>query len=149
MGSADTLNDLVRQYLDLWQKQWSAAAAEPKLASAFTGLAEALADAMKGEPSAAASAGPTGQSEGGDNRQSEGKDGRPATGQAGTAAAAPASRPGASDVDELLGRFAVVERRLAALETNGRIDGRRATAATSGWRRRALRRRAGTRRPSA
>ncbi|MDJ0951039.1 MAG: hypothetical protein QNJ94_19180 [Alphaproteobacteria bacterium] len=105
MADKPDLDRLARQYLDLWQDQVAAMAADPSVAEAMSRLLgwTAMAGPLWGEP-------------GGGSQQS----GRPAGGgaanAAGPAAAAAASDAGGRDLGEFTRRLADLEERLAALE---------------------------------
>jgi hypothetical protein len=103
MDDAPEIDDLARRYLDLWQDHWAALAADPRLAEAMARLMAMGAPALM----TAASAFMTGAAAGGA--------GEPAAPRAPAAAAAPAGGP--DGVDGLARRLALVEERLARLES--------------------------------
>jgi hypothetical protein len=120
-----SLDSLARRYLDLWQDQWTAAAADPEVIENFVRLFQ-----MMGQGAASFAPfflGPTAFA--GLSCPGTGWDPRPqppAAGEAGVerpAAPAPGAapvRPASGDRDlviaQLLGRIAALEERLAAVE---------------------------------
>jgi len=112
MAEPPNLDELARRFLDLWQQQLSAWAADPDLAR-HMGALMALASA-RGFGAAEPSPGPT-------PPQSDGRRGP----QAGAAAAGAAFGGGGGDLDKLAKRLAAVERRLAKLESGPGGGGRK------------------------
>ena len=115
MPDTPDLKALAERYLDLWEQQFSAAAADPALASAMAawlapwrniaGVAPGNTQA-KGDGSAADTF-----------RKAAAAAGfAPASPAAGPAAARPASGDGGRGLDRILERLDAIERRLAALE---------------------------------
>lgn len=96
---------LARRWLDLWEDELAAFAADPQLAGQLAGLLAAFARF-------AAPAAP----------------GDGATAPARPATAGPASGDGAGGVDQLARRLGAVERRLAVLERAGRPARKRSPA---------------------
>ncbi len=107
MAEPPDLANLAKRYLDLWQEQLIAMAADPDLADGLARLLAGLAPASWPPPFGAPA-----------------YDGSPP----GAAAAAPASRQRGDALDELARRLAAVEDRLAALETGAPGGGKRAAA---------------------
>src|SRR5579883_465300 len=110
MGDAPDLASLAKRYLDLWQEQLIATAADPDLAEAIARLLVAMMAPSRvvwpDMPSHDRSA--------------------PATGApAGTAAAATPPRQRGDGLDEFARRLAAVEERLAALESGTRRNRKR------------------------
>jgi hypothetical protein len=119
------LRALARRYLDLWQEQVSAMAADPA-------LAEALANGislMTRAAGAFADAAPTTDAGSEAGHGAAQPDGTPLSSPPGSAPAAAAPAGARLDPDGLAGRVAVLEERVAALEAAlGRRGG--GTAAT-------------------
>ena len=106
MSDEAELDELARRYLDLWQDQMSALAADPAYAEALGRLLGAMGLA---DPAAGGKADDgKGAREGGDE---------PGSGAAGTSAAAAAPHAGGPDLEFLLRRLAALEKRVAALES--------------------------------
>src|SRR5690348_6890784 len=95
MAAPPDLASLAKRYVDLWQDQLIAMAADPDLAGVFARIVSELTPLAQppGTP-----------------------DGRRASRTAGAAAPAAASRYRGDDVDQLARRVAALEERLAALE---------------------------------
>jgi len=116
-GSApsDDLDQLARQYLDLWQDQLTALSANPAISEAMAGFF------AKWSPAAAATAGPADQHDGGADASGPDasglSDGGPANG---AAAAGAASVAGGDRIGELLDRLDRIEERLVRLEQQRR-----------------------------
>jgi hypothetical protein len=95
MAAPPDLASLAKRYVDLWQDQLIAMAADPDLAGVFARVVGELTPLAR----------PPGSADGGGTS-------RPA----GAAAAAAASRDRSDDLDQLARRVAALEERLAALE---------------------------------
>jgi hypothetical protein len=128
MSEPPDLESLVRRYLDLWQEQWAALAADPELADAlarwFGMLNQAggvLAGAAPARPArsgrAAADGGGAEERNVAGREASGGSQGR-ASPRAATAGAP--SRDGGLDLAQLAERLAALDERLAALEAGAR-----------------------------
>jgi len=124
MSEPADLDDLARRYLDLWQDQMSALAADEDFARLMQrimggmGMTAAAGPAAWPALMAAMRAGARGERAGdGDERHATGTDGPRAP--AGAAAPAPASDGGGPGLDRLARRVAALEKRLAALEAAG------------------------------
>jgi hypothetical protein len=110
MAEPPDLDTLARRYLDLWQEQVAAMAADPELSELMGRLMQAM------------SIGPAGIMSLWANAATQGKDGarRPRSDSAatdGTASARPPSGNGSDDLAELRERLAALERRIARVET--------------------------------
>jgi len=111
MPDTPDMKALAERYLNLWEEQFSAAAADPALASAMSAWL-APWRAMTGGAVPGAS-GDTVRKSDGPAKTTSG----PARGpQAGTAAAGAAPRDGGDGLDRILERLERIERRLDALE---------------------------------
>ncbi|BAI72953.1 hypothetical protein AZL_023150 [Azospirillum sp. B510] len=141
-GDPPSYESLARRYLDLWQDQWTACAADPEMADMMTRLFQ-----MMGQGVAPFGPGPAGfgfaggsmagtgwdprpgpfpntgtpqhgrpsdeRASGG--RQPGGRDSAPPADAAGAASAGPASDGGSGQLAQLLDRIAALEERLASL----------------------------------
>jgi hypothetical protein len=128
MPEAPDLKALAERYLDLWEEQFAAAAADPALAAAvaaWLGPWRALAGGAT--PAAPGEAVRKGQDAGKTKRES-----REAPARSAAAAAAPGG--GGGGLDDLLERIGRIERRLDALERKRRGKGGRARAGPRGGR---------------
>jgi len=106
---SDDLDQLARQYLDLWQDQLTALSANPAISEAMAGFF------AKWSPAAPAAPGTADQQDGGAGGPGDAK--REDSGQAhGAAAARPPSMAGGDRLGELLDRLDRIEERLARLE---------------------------------
>ena len=112
MGDAPDLASLAKRYIDLWQEQMIAVAADPDLAEAFARLMSLLL--------------PTGWAARTDGAGRE-HGGADATAPR-TAAAPDPSRERGDGLDEFARRLAALERRIAALEKGPRAGRKRAAS---------------------
>jgi uncharacterized small protein (DUF1192 family) len=112
MAEPPDLDTLARRYIDLWQEQVAAMAADPEMSE----LMGRLIQAMTGGPGAMMPWGFPAKQESDGKRQSN----PPAA--AGTAPARAASDDRDHDVAELRKRLAALETQLARLETDARGD---------------------------
>ena len=118
MPKQPDLERLANAYLDLWQDQMTAMAADPILTEtmsrlfALTAVGAGPASSQEAEQSRDAHR---------KNSEQPGNGAEPAT-EAGAEAAAPAPDDGGHDLGELARRIAAIEKRLAALES-GSGDG--------------------------
>jgi hypothetical protein len=130
------LDDLARRYVDLWQDQMTALAADPEFAESLHKVMAAMGVAASGMPAmwsawpaalagvmAAARPAPRGGSEAEERQEADGKsagaapDGtRKPAAAPGTAAAATAPAGGGPDLGVLAERLAALEQRILALE---------------------------------
>jgi hypothetical protein len=117
MPETPDLKALAERYLDLWEEQFAAAAADPALAAAMAawlGPWRALASGTK--PAGPAPAGKAGRKTDDRAAGTSRKSGAGATFAAGAAPAAAASRDGGGGLDRILEQLERIERRLDALE---------------------------------
>lgn len=139
MAEHGDMDELARRYLDLWQDQVSALAADPELGAAV----EKLMAGFAAGPAAAWSAWPgilaglmTGTAVDGqwDGRNSKARDEGGADGRfskngaapaAGASPAATAPDGGGADLGDIARRLALLEQRLAALESEPAPKGKR------------------------
>jgi len=138
MSEPPELESLVRRYLDLWQEQWAAMAADPELADAFARWFATLSQAggamfaglMPGFNQFAPRDFPpaAGERHGRSSEERSEAPGQPGRTQAARAASARASSGrGNLDVAELARRLAALDERLAAVEA-GTPAGRNRTS---------------------
>ncbi|MHA1599612.1 MAG: hypothetical protein ACTSW2_02210 [Alphaproteobacteria bacterium] len=141
MSEQADADELMRQYLDLWQDQMSALAADQDFAramqqvmtgmglagnappAAWAGLMAGLAPAMQGDATADAQ----GREAQDDKSARTGHAGAAKT-TSGTSASRAASSGGGADVDKLTRRLAALEKRIAALEGGPAPSRRRAAS---------------------
>ncbi|HEY7610601.1 MAG TPA: hypothetical protein VIF14_15320 [Alphaproteobacteria bacterium] len=117
MPETPDLKALAERYLDLWEEQFAAAAADPALAAAMAawlGPWRALAAGAK--PSGPAPAGGMGRKRDERAAGTPRKTGAGAAAAAGAAPAGAAPRDGGGGLERVLGRIERIERRLDALE---------------------------------
>ncbi|MEQ8196292.1 MAG: hypothetical protein RIB59_17550 [Rhodospirillales bacterium] len=120
MTKQPDLDDLARQYLDLWQDQLTGMAQDPEVTEMMARTVELMNTNMAAFTLFAQSAlnaaakRPDGTKVDGDDQPASQRRTKSAT--AGSAAAAAASGDSDLDVDELLRRIETLEKRIAALE---------------------------------
>jgi hypothetical protein len=131
MSDPPDMEDLARRYLDLWQSQMSALAADPQVADTLNRLIGLWTANAAGAMPGLWPGAPAPQS---DDRHAAPQQpvGNANAGPAapGAAPLADASRPGGVDVDELARRLAAVEERIDRLEA-GPARARRKPKATT------------------
>ena len=139
MSNPPDFTELARQYLDLWEDQLTAMAADPELAAQTARFFDAMGRmGLAANPMAAAGMGAfIEQMSAMAGVQSEQAD------ESGTARTAPRTPPAAAPpgdrderLDELARRLADVEERLAGLEAGNRRTGRAPAKKPSGGRKR-------------
>jgi hypothetical protein len=143
--SSQDLEDLARRYVDLWQDQMTALAADPDFAESLQKMMAAMGVAASGLPAmwsawpaaltgvmAAARPIPPGGGDLDERQNAYGKSAGAATGGSrtsaapGSAAAASAPHGGGPDLGGLAERLAALEQRILALEGGAGGAGRRA-----------------------
>lgn len=131
MGEPPDLAALARRYVELWQDQLTAMAADPAFSQGMAALLAGLSPLwpQPGQSPAASEGAQRGAYEFTRAFQS-------AAAAAGSAPAGAASRQRQPDLAELTGRLAALEDRLAALESASRGRGKRARAKPQGPKRR-------------